>query len=65
VTDWELWACANQVRAQHGEGAFAVIGERLAAMEQAGDKEGYRVWSEIAVRVAKLGPVVDPDITRH
>ena len=65
MTDWELWACANQLRVQHGVGAFTVIGERLAAMEQADDRNGYWVWCQIAVRVAKLGPRVDPDMTRN
>lgn len=65
MSDWELWACANHLRAQHGDGAFTVVGERLSAMEQAQDWEGYRVWGEIAVRLAKLGPIVDPHTTQH
>jgi hypothetical protein len=65
MTDWELWTCANQIRKQHGLDGFTAIWERLTAFHKAEDWKGYRVWCEIAVRFAKLGPTVEPDEIRH
>jgi hypothetical protein len=41
MTEWELWACANQIRKQHGLDGFTAICERLAAFHRAEDWEGY------------------------
>ena len=54
MTDWELWACANQLRKQHGNDAL-----------EADDREGYWVWCEILTRISKLGPVVPEGTTAN
>jgi len=65
MTDWELWACANQLRKQHGNDALEVAAKRLDAMLEADDRDGYWVWCQILTRISKLGPVVPEDTTAH
>ena len=65
MSDWELWACANQLRRQHGNDALEVAGKRLDAMLEADDREGYWVWCQILTRISKLGPVVPEGTTAH
>jgi hypothetical protein len=65
MTDWELWACANQLRNQHGNDALEVAANRLDAMLEADDREGYWVWCQILTRISKLGSVVPLGTTAH
>jgi hypothetical protein len=65
MTDWELWACANQLRKQHGNDALEVAAKRLDAMLEADDREGYWVWCQILTRISKLGPVVPEGTTAN
>lgn len=54
LNDRELWACANQVLENHGEGAPVFVAERIGALALAGDMEGIAAWKAIASRVDQL-----------
>jgi hypothetical protein len=54
VTEWELWACANQLVGQHGRRAQLKIAERLLELEVAGDVEGHCTCIPTSERVTKL-----------
>lgn len=54
LTDWELWACAQQVIKQHGAKAPAQIATRIGELAAAGDHDGVEAWKAIAVRVDQL-----------
>lgn len=54
MADWELWACANEVLRQHGDGAPVFVAERIGALALSGDMEGVRTWRAIARRVDQL-----------
>ncbi|MFZ4745860.1 MAG: DUF6961 family protein [Sphingomonas sp.] len=65
MTDWELWACAHQMRKQHGNEALTKAAERLDALYEADDREGYGIWCQIVTRIAKLGPMIEDGTTCH
>lgn len=66
MTDWELWACAAELRERYGEMDASIhAAQRADAMLEADDGAGYRVWITIMVYVAKLGRTVEPGATRH
>lgn len=52
LSEWELWACANQVHKLHGKNAPVHVAEQLGALALAGDEAGIRAWQEIAKRLA-------------
>ena len=54
LSDWELWACANQVLKTHGEQAPFHVAEQIGAQVLAGDADGISAWQEIARRIAHL-----------
>ncbi|WP_076071692.1 DUF6961 family protein [Sphingomonas montana] len=54
LTDWELWACAQQVLKQHGTQAQVHIAERIGSLALAGDIAGVETWKQIADRVDQL-----------
>jgi hypothetical protein len=54
VTEWELWACAQQLVKQHGRGAVMKAAERMFEFEAAGDVEGHSAWVMILQRIVKL-----------
>jgi len=60
LSDWELWACAHQVRALHVSGAPLHVAEQIGALVLSGDGEGIRVWQEIASRIAELDTAAKP-----
>lgn len=60
VSDWELWACANELLRQHGAAAAKHTAERCAALKAAGDWDGHRTWVAIGQRLEELGHVVAP-----
>jgi hypothetical protein len=62
LTDWELWACANELIRRHYLDAPIHAGIRADELEQAGDWEGARNWKLIISRIEQLlqapaGPV--------
>lgn len=54
VTDWEIWACANELMKQHGENAWFVASQRADELFDAGDLEGSRTFSLIVNRIMAL-----------
>jgi hypothetical protein len=54
LSEWELWACANQQVKEHGRGALTKAGQRLLELEAAGDVEGHITWTLILERIIKL-----------
>ena len=42
LTDWELWACAQQVAKQHQLTAAAHLGSRIGELAAAGDIDGVQ-----------------------
>lgn len=65
LSDWELWACANQVLTVHGRDAPLHVAEQIGALALAGDHEGVRTWQEIAKRIADLADLKDAPTSRH
>ena len=54
ITEWELWACAQQVLTQHGDRAVEHVAERVAYLAIAGDMDGVATWRRIAERIDQL-----------
>ena len=54
VEDWEIWASANEVIKQHGEGASQYAAERADSLLEKGDLEGKRVWLSIQEKIREL-----------
>lgn len=61
LSDWELWACANQVLKAQGDKAALYVAEQIGALALAGDEDGIKTWQAIARRINGLsdehGPV--------
>lgn len=61
LSERELWACANQVREQHGEQAPVFIAERIGACALAADAAGVATWKAIARRYSDMaGSLTSP-----
>ena len=54
ISDWELWASADQVIKQHGDQALAFVAERIGALALAGDKAGIATWKAIGARIDQM-----------
>lgn len=54
LSDWELWACANEVLKTHGDKAALFVAEQIGALVLAGDDNGIATWQAIARRIAEL-----------
>jgi hypothetical protein len=54
ISDWELWACANEMIGQHGEDAGIFAGLRADALESEGDEGGAKIWRLIVLRINQL-----------
>lgn len=54
LSEWELWACANQVLTTHGDKAPLHVAEQIGALALAGDEAGISTWQGIAKRIAQL-----------
>ena len=54
LSDWELWACANEVVRQHGDRAPFVAAVRVAEATDQGDTAGVETWRRIASRIEAL-----------
>lgn len=60
LSNWELWACANQVLQTHGENAPLHVAEQIGALALIEDEAGIATWKAIAKRVAELMGKDDP-----
>ena len=66
ISDWELWACANQVLKIHGEKAPRYVAEQIGALALTNDAVGIAAWKAIADRIAELAGLIEPgSITSH
>jgi hypothetical protein len=54
LSDWELWACANEAMVQYGDQAPFVAAVRVAELSNQGDREGVATWRHIASRIEAL-----------
>lgn len=61
ITEWELWACANEVLRQHGAAAADLISVRCAALDAARDVAGRETWLAIERRLAQLQQFRSPE----
>ena len=43
LSDWELWACANQIVKLHGDKAAHHVTEQIGALALQGDEDGIAV----------------------
>lgn len=60
ISEWELWACANELLRQHGAKAASHAAERCAVLKAAGNRDGHRIWVAIGQRLEELGRDVAP-----
>ena len=65
MTDWEIWACAAEMRKQHGNDAPVHAAMRVDAMREAKDRAGHWLWCRILTRITSLGPTTDAQATTH
>jgi len=54
ISEWELWACANEVIRQHGEDAPIHAALRAERLLLKGEAEGAATWRRIGVRANEL-----------
>jgi hypothetical protein len=54
ITEWELWACANEMIRQHGDNAGPFAAMRSDALMDEGDAGGARIWRLISTRIDQL-----------
>ena len=64
ISDWELWACAQQQVAQHGGDAAVQAAMHADALLADGDLAGQRTWLAVLNRINQL-TVVGADQVRH
>jgi hypothetical protein len=54
LSEWELWAVANETLRQHGEQAPVFVAERIGALVLAGDAAGVATWKAVAAHIISL-----------
>ncbi len=54
ISDWELWAAANEVIRQHGDEAPVFAATRQVELGEAGDAAGSRAWLQIGLKIIEL-----------
>ena len=54
LSDWELWACANETIKQHGEEAATFAAMRADKLLEATDLDGVHNWLLITDRIEQL-----------
>jgi hypothetical protein len=54
ISEWEIWACAQQQVRQHRGKAPEAAAKRIAELEKLGDAEGVATWRAIATRIEEL-----------
>jgi hypothetical protein len=50
-SEWELWACANELLRQHGPEAIRRAEERMRELALVGNEEGVATWGLINLRL--------------
>jgi hypothetical protein len=54
LSDWELWACANEQLRQHGENAAILAAMRADELLEQSDLDGVHNWLLIIDRIEQL-----------
>ena len=54
ISEWELWACANQAINEHGADAPIIAAMRADELFEQGDNDGARTWRLIVERINRL-----------
>lgn len=54
ISDWEIWACANEAIRQHGADAPIFAAMRADELFEQGDDDGARTWRLIVDRIGRL-----------
>jgi hypothetical protein len=54
LSDWELWACANQFIERHGADAPIHAAMRADALHEDGDEAGAAAFRQIVHRINRL-----------
>jgi hypothetical protein len=54
LSDWELWACANETLKQHGEDAPFFAAQRADRLLREEDLDGLHNWLLILNRIEQL-----------
>jgi hypothetical protein len=65
LTEWELWACANELVKRHGREALLKASLRQLELQEERDEEGAYAWHLIGLRVLKLLQKPDESTARH
>lgn len=53
-SEWELWACANELLRQHGREAISRAEERMRALVLKRNEEAVATWGLINLRLIEL-----------
>jgi len=56
LSDWELWACANEYVRRYGRDAGIHAAMQADALFEAGDDDGAKAWRMIIARIETLMP---------
>jgi hypothetical protein len=54
LSDWELWACANETVKQHGEGAPIFAATRADKLLEEANLDGAHNWLLIRDRIEQM-----------
>lgn len=54
ISEWELWACANEMIRRYGEDAAIHAAMRADELLEAGEQQGSATWRLITHRVNEL-----------
>ena len=54
LSEWELWACANELIRQHGVDAAVHAALKADEMMERSDLDGARTWRLIVHRINEL-----------
>ena len=54
LSDWELWACADEQLKQHGQNAAIFAAMRADELLEKADLDGVRNWLLIIDRIEQL-----------
>lgn len=54
ISDWELWACANEMIRQHGEDAGVHATMKADTLDAEGRIDGAAAWRSILRRIDQL-----------
>ena len=54
VSEWELWAAANEVIRQHGDNSLTWAATRQSELVENGDVTGSIAWQQIILKIIEL-----------